>query len=215
MSYRIKEIFYSLQGEGALTGRAAVFCRFAGCNLWSGRDEDRAIAACPFCDTDFVGTNGDGGGEFESPEALADFVSSVYRGDRLLIPPMVILTGGEPLLQVDRPLLQALHHRQFLIACETNGTIAAPEGIDWLTVSPKAGTRIIQQSGSELKVVFPQAEVELHLFAGWSFQHRFVQPRYAVDAEQYRQNLDAAIEWCLSNPAWRLSLQTHRHTGIR
>lgn len=215
MPYRVKEIFYSLQGEGAWTGRAAVFCRFSGCNLWSGRPEARLTSPCPFCDTDFNGTNGDLGGEYPSAEALVEAVASAYIGSRDQKTPMVILTGGEPLLQVDEELLNELHRHDFFIACETNGTLKAPDGIDWLTVSPKAGTKILQKKGSELKVVFPHTGFDFAAAETWGFQHRFVQPCYTGTGDTDRDNVAAAIRFCLKNPSWRLSLQMHRLTGIR
>ena len=210
MSYAVKEIFYTLQGEGMHTGRPAVFCRFAGCNLWSGREADRAEAICQFCDTDFVGTNGIGGGKFSTAEELAREVASYWpkshTGQRF-----IVCTGGEPLLQVDRALIDALHRENFFIAVETNGTIAVPEGLDWVCVSPKAGSKIVVERGDELKVVYPQ-EVDPRSYDHLQFTHRFVQPKDGPDAAA---SLQAAIRFCGENPTWRLSLQTHKLIGIR
>ena len=210
MTYAIKEMFYSLQGEGRNAGRPAVFCRFAGCNLWSGRERDRAAAECTFCDTDFVGTDGDGGGRFADAINLADAISSMWRGaggQRL-----TVLTGGEPLLQVDEPLIQALHGRGFEVALETNGTLSAPASIDWVTVSPKGATRLAQTSGHELKLVYPQAGVDPRQFETLAFQYHLLQP---LDGPEVDANTQAAIAYCLANPQWRLSLQTHKYMGIR
>ncbi|WP_077001091.1 7-carboxy-7-deazaguanine synthase [Variovorax sp. KK3] len=212
MSYSVKEIFYTLQGEGAQAGMPAVFCRFAGCNLWSGRERDRDAAVCRFCDTDFVGTNGTLGGRFASPEALAEAIARQWpNGDERHR--LVVLTGGEPLLQVDDALVAALHARGFRIAIESNGTIAAPAGIDWLCISPKAGADWVQRSGQELKVVWPQPGLDLDLLqAEGRFDHRFLQP---MDGPSAQGNLALCIDVCLQRPAWRLSLQTHKMTGIR
>lgn len=212
MSYSVKEIFYTLQGEGAQAGRPAVFCRFAGCNLWSGRASDRASALCRFCDTDFVGTDGTLGGKFDNATALADQIAALWPAEdahhRL-----VVLTGGEPLLQVDTALIDALHQQGFRIAVETNGTVLAPPGIDWLCVSPKAGTDWVQQQGQELKVVWPQVGLDLaQLETMGQFEHRFLQP---LDDSQQAQHIAQCIETCLQRPTWRLSLQTHKLTGIR
>lgn len=206
-TYRIKEIFLTLQGEGAQAGRAAVFCRFAGCNLWTGKPEDRAAAACRFCDTDFLGTDGERGGEYDLSGAVAQVVETW--GGR---PgkPYVVCTGGEPLLQLDAPLIAALKAAGFEIAIETNGTLAAPEGIDWICVSPKAGTRVVQRSGQELKVVVPQPH-DWNEMESWDFAHRFVQPMDGADREG---STKAAIAHCLERPLWRLSLQTHKLLGI-
>jgi 7-carboxy-7-deazaguanine synthase len=264
--YAVKEIFYTLQGEGAQTGRAAVFCRFAGCNLWSGREADRATAICRFCDTDFADTNGPGGGKFARAEELAEAIERTWRvralrpfrplgrpkgwgnqiGEttadphstqiasailaqgRLSTPPLalgaigsaqddtrarrfVVCTGGEPLLQLDAELIGALHARGFEIAVETNGTVAAPEGLDWICVSPKAGTELRQRSGDELKLVYPQAGAEPEKFADWNFRHFFVQP---MDGPQREENTRLALEYCLTHPQWRMSLQTHKLLGI-
>lgn len=211
MTYQIKEIFYTLQGEGLNAGRAAVFCRFAGCNLWSGREEDRAQAQCRFCDTDFVGVDGSAGGRYADARALAEAVArawpAVGSGQAL-----VVLTGGEPLLQVDAPLIDALHARQFEIAVETNGTLRAPAGLDWICVSPKAGNPVLQQHGDELKVVVPQPGLDLLVMEQWNFAHLLVQPMDGPDAEEATQ---WAIQWCLAHPRWRLSYQTHKAIGIR
>jgi 7-carboxy-7-deazaguanine synthase len=245
--YSVKEIYYTLQGEGAHTGRAAVFCRFAGCNLWSGREADRATAICQFCDTDFADTNGPGGGKFASAEELAAVVEekwlervsriglvkghdfsraasaakesgalapAVYQDDKLSTK-FVVCTGGEPLLQLDPPLIDALHARGFEIAVETNGTIAAPPGpdtqIDWICVSPKAGAALIQRTGDELKLVYPQAGADPAAFESLQFRHFFLQP---MDGPHREANTQAALQYCLNHPRWRLSLQTHKLLGI-
>ena len=220
MTYSVKEIFYTLQGEGANAGRPAVFCRFAGCNLWSGVERDRAAAVCQFCDTDFVGTDGTRGGKFADAAALAEMIASEWplpspapgqprspRGAR----PLIVCTGGEPLLQHDAPLIAALHARGFEVAVETNGTIAAPEGIDWICVSPKAGADLVQRRGQELKVVLPQP-LDFTELAALDFSHRFVQP---MDGPDRTRNTQLAIDWCLRHPEWRLSVQTHKVIGIR
>jgi 7-carboxy-7-deazaguanine synthase (Cx14CxxC type) len=211
MSYAVKEIFYTLQGEGAQAGRAAVFCRFAGCNLWSGREEDRSKATCKFCDTDFVGVDGTGGGKFETADALADAVEQNWPRDFSLGRRFVVCTGGEPLLQLDAKLIVALHEREFQIAVETNGTVAAPAGVDWLCVSPKAGANFVQRNGDELKLVFPQAEADPANFELLSFRHFFLQP---MDGPKRTENTDLAVRYCLDHPQWRLSLQTHKFLGI-
>jgi 7-carboxy-7-deazaguanine synthase len=248
MSYAVKEIFYTLQGEGAQTGRAAVFCRFAGCNLWSGREPDRATAICKFCDTDFADTDGPGGGKFATAEELAEAVEEGWRGRarrglksetwgtpvragdalRTASPStpvaaatfaqddkrerrFVVCTGGEPLLQLDADLIAALHGLAFEIAVETNGTIAAPEGLDWICVSPKAGTELKQRTGDELKLVYPQGGAEPELFADLDFRHFFVQP---MDGPRREENTRLAVEYCLRHPQWRVSLQTHKLLGI-
>jgi 7-carboxy-7-deazaguanine synthase (Cx14CxxC type) len=210
MAYAVKELYHTLQGEGAQTGRAAVFLRFAGCNLWSGREEDRAAAVCRFCDTDFVGVDGPGGGRFATAEALAQAVRAAWEGEG---DPYVVCTGGEPLLQLDAALIDALHAAGFEVGVETNGTIAAPPGLDWICVSPKASATMIQRTGQELKLVFPQAEPEAHPsnFERLSFDHYFLQPR---DDSARSANTQAAIAYCLANPRWRLSLQTHKYLGI-
>lgn len=211
MSYQVKEIFYTLQGEGANAGRPAVFCRFAGCNLWSGREQDRATAVCQFCDTDFVGTNGTLGGKFADADALANRIEAQWpAGDSAHR--FVVMTGGEPLLQVDAELIAALHARGFQIAVETNGTIAAPQGIDWICVSPKAGAPWVQRAGQELKVVWPQPSFDLAELEAADFTHRYLQP---MDNPQRQQNTETCIQLCMERPAWRLSLQTHKITGIR
>lgn len=209
MTYAVKELFKTLQGEGAQAGRTSVFCRFAGCNLWTGREEDRAKAVCTFCDTDFVGTDGEGGGKFKTPEQLAQTIADCWGpgANRRY----VVFTGGEPLLQLDRALIEAVHAHGFEIAVETNGTIMAPEGIDWICVSPKADSEIIQCSGNELKLVYPQDSVDPERFTAFEFEHRFLQP---MDGPDQAQNTVAATRYCLNNPQWRLSLQTHKLIGI-
>ena len=210
MTYAVKEIFRTLQGEGARTGRAAVFCRFAGCNLWSGRERDRAQAQCTFCDTDFVGTDGVNGGRFADAEALADRVEAIWGpGTESRY---VVCTGGEPLLQLDENLIEALHARGFEIAVETNGTLEAPAGIDWICVSPKAGTEVVQRRGNELKLVFPQADLDPQSFEQAAFDHFFLQP---LDAASREENTRLALAYCLEHPRWRLSLQTHKILGIQ
>lgn len=209
MTYSVKEMFYTLQGEGARTGRPAVFMRFAGCNLWSGREQDRAQAICRFCDTQFVGVDGDGGGKFEAAEALADAAYALWPGGG---GPYVVCTGGEPLLQLDAFLIDALHARGFEIAVETNGTLRAPPGIDWICVSPKAGADFVQRNGDELKLVYPQAGAEPERYDGLAFTHFFLQP---MDSAARASNTRAAIEYCMRHPQWRLSLQTHKLLGLR
>jgi 7-carboxy-7-deazaguanine synthase (Cx14CxxC type) len=210
VSYAVKELFYSLQGEGMNAGRPAVFCRFAGCNLWSGREEDRATAICTFCDTDFVGMDGTRGGRFETPDALADTIAGEWgpSADRRF----VVLTGGEPLLQADPPLLDALHERGFTIAVETNGTVEAPDGLDWICVSPKAATELKIRAGQELKLVFPQADAPPERFEHLPFARFSLQPMDGLDVAA---NTQKAIAYCLAHPQWQLSLQTHKTTGIR
>jgi 7-carboxy-7-deazaguanine synthase (Cx14CxxC type) len=208
MSYAVKEIFLTLQGEGMQAGRRAVFLRFSGCNLWSGRERDRPLASCTFCDTDFVGTDGENGGRYADAGALADAAARIWvEGER----PLVVITGGEPMLQLDNELIDALHARGFEIAVETNGTLPAPSGIDWICVSPKAGTEIVQCSGNELKLVWPQDGVDPHEFAGWSFEHFLIQPMDRADGQP---TVAAAIDFVLANPRWRLSLQTHKLLGL-
>ena len=214
MSYAVKEIFYTLQGEGAQAGRAAVFCRFAGCNLWSGREADRAAAICKFCDTEFVGVDGVGGGKFESAESLAAAVAEKWPSEPSAGKRFVVCTGGEPLLQMDARLIDALHACDFEIAIETNGTIAGPAGLDWICVSPKAATELVQTSGDELKLVFPQAEAAAapSNFEGLGFRHFFLQP---MDGPRRSENTELALKYCLDHPQWRLSLQTHKILSIR
>jgi len=210
MSYAVKEIFYTLQGEGANTGRAAVFCRFAGCNLWTGREQDRHQATCQFCDTDFVGTDGPGGGRFASAGELAAAVAAAWPPARSG-PRFVVCTGGEPLLQLDPELLLALHRQGFEIAVETNGTLPPPDGIDWLCVSPKAGADLVVTSGDEIKLIFPQDGAEPDRFEQLGFRHYFLQP---MDGPEREANTSAALRYCLAHPRWRLSLQTHKLLGI-
>lgn len=209
MTYSVKELFYTLQGEGARTGRPAVFVRFSGCNLWNGREEDRAGAVCQFCDTQFVGTDGDGGGKFETPEALARAASEKWPGGGA---PYVVCTGGEPLLQLDAPLIEAFHAEGFEIAIESNGTIAAPAGIDWICISPKGGAELVQTRGDELKLVYPQTRAEPELYAALGFSHFFLQP---MDSAARAANTEAAIAYCMRHPQWRLSVQTHKLLGLR
>jgi len=204
--YVVKEIFHTLQGEGAQTGRPAVFCRFAGCNLWSGREPDREGADCKFCDTDFVGTDGPGGGRFEDASALAVACAEIGCDTRF-----VVLTGGEPMLQVDQALIDAMHAHRFVIAIETNGTLAVPPSIDWICVSPKAGTEITQRTGHELKFVFPQADLEPTALEALDFEHYFLQP---MDGPDQAGNTTLAIAYCKAHPTWRLSLQTQKLIGI-
>jgi 7-carboxy-7-deazaguanine synthase (Cx14CxxC type) len=214
VSYAVKEIFYTLQGEGVHTGRAAVFCRFAGCNLWSGHERDRAGAICQFCDTEFVGTDGDGGGKFATADELAAAVAAKWGGPdggsdsgRRF----VVCTGGEPLLQLDSALIDSLHRQNFVIAIETNGTIAVPAGVDWVCVSPKANAPLVVTRGDELKVVYPQ-EIEPSVYAGLDFANFFIQPK---DGPDRARTLQASIQYCADHPRWRLSLQTHKLLGIR
>jgi len=210
MSYAVKEIFYTLQGEGGQTGRPSVFCRFAGCNLWSGREADRRRAVCSFCDTDFVGTDGSAGGRYPDATALAGRIGLAWpagAGARF-----VVCTGGEPLLQLDSALVDALHARGFEVAVETNGTVPPPAGIDWLCVSPKAGAPLVVTAGDELKIVVPQPGLDPRAFAGLAFRRFSVQP---MDGPERARNTEYAIAFCLSHPQWQLSLQTHKMTGIR
>ena len=209
MAYAVKEIFATLQGEGAQVGRAAVFCRFAGCNLWSGREKDRAAAACSFCDTDFVGIDGEGGGSFASPGALADAIEAAWLGDKS--DRFVVFTGGEPLLQLDEALIDAVHARGFEVAVETNGTLEPPRGVDWLCVSPKGGAPMAIVRGSELKLVFPQKNLSPDALSGLDFAHFWLQP---MDGADVAANTAAAIAYCLAHPHWRLSVQTHKLIGI-
>ena len=210
MSYAVKEIFLTLQGEGAQAGRVSVFCRFAGCNLWSGREADRAEAECRFCDTDFVGTDGTDGGRYETADALADALARIWgaeTGGRY-----VVLTGGEPLLQVDEAFIAALHARGFQIGLETNGTLEPPAGIDWVCVSPKAGTELKARTGDELKLVYPQPDAPPDAFVGLAFKRFSLQP---MDGPALADNTEKAVAYCLAHPQWRLSVQTHKVLGIR
>ncbi len=209
MTYSAKEIFLTVQGEGGQAGRVAVFLRFAGCNLWSGREQDRAPAVCNFCDTDFVGTDGPGGGKFRTPQALAEAVNAAWRGGEG--GKLVVCTGGEPLLQLDGPLIDALHAQGFEIAVETNGTIAAPDGIDWVCVSPKADAPVVQTSGQELKLVYPQPGVDPARFEHLGFERFYLQP---MDGPDRDANTHEAVAYCLSHPRWRLSVQTHKYIGV-
>lgn len=209
-TYAVKEIFLTLQGEGAQAGRPAVFCRFAGCNLWSGREADRERALCAFCDTDFVGTDGTRGGRYDSAEALAAAIEAEWIGGAARR--FCVLTGGEPLLQVDEALIAALHRRGFFIAIETNGTIAPPPGIDWVCVSPKAGSELAIKQGNELKLVYPQSEAPPERFAGLAFERFLLQP---MDGPDVADNTRRAMQYCLEHPQWQLSLQTHKLIGIR
>ena len=210
MTYTVKEIYYTLQGEGAQAGRAAVFCRFAGCNLWTGREEDRAKAVCQFCDTDFIGTDGPGGGKFVTAAALAEAVDHAWpapgEGTRL-----VVCTGGEPLLQLDTALVDAFHAHGFEVAVETNGTQPAPPGLDWICVSPKAGAEIVLTSGDELKLVYPQPAAMPERFERLAFRHHFLQP---MDGPERARNTQLAVEYCKAHPRWRLSVQAHKYLGI-
>ena len=216
--YSVKELFATLQGEGAQAGRAAIFCRFAGCNLWSGREEDRSTAICQFCDTDFVGTDGVGGGKFDSADHLANAIEAAWLEtmgtERYRY---VVMTGGEPLLHLDAPLMEALHYRYFEIAIETNGTIKIPNGIDWVCLSPKANAELVVKQADEIKLVVPQTEHQpiettLHRFEGMDFRHRYLQP---MDGPQLRENTAYAVELCQKHPLWRLSVQTHKMIGIQ
>jgi len=217
MSYAVKELFYTLQGEGAQAGRAAVFCRFAGCNLWSGREQDRATAVCTFCDTDFVGTDGEGGGKFATADALADTIARAWPGGAEGAAsqgrgrPYVVCTGGEPLLQLDTPLIDALHARGFEVAVETNGTQPAPPGLDWICVSPKADAELVLTAGHELKLVYPQPLAMPERFAALAFDHFFLQP---MDSVLQREHTKAAVAYCMAHPQWRLSVQMHKVVGI-
>jgi 7-carboxy-7-deazaguanine synthase (Cx14CxxC type) len=210
VTYSVKEIYLTVQGEGGQAGRAAVFMRFAGCNLWSGREQDRAKAVCTFCDTDFVGVDGPGGGKFETPEALASAVTAAWKGAEGQ-PRLVVCTGGEPLLQLDGAAIEALHRQGFEVAVETNGTIAAPQGLDWICVSPKADAALAQTRGQELKLVYPQAGVDPERFEGLDFERFYLQP---MDGPDRARNTQAAIAYCLERPRWRLSVQTHKYIGI-
>lgn len=211
MTYSVKEAFLTVQGEAGQAGRPAVFLRFAGCNLWSGLERDRATAVCTFCDTDFVGVNGDGGGKFKTADLMADHVASFWRG-RDGDPKLVVCTGGEPLMQLDAPLIEALHARGFEIAIESNGTLKAPEGIDWICVSPKADAEVVQTSGQELKLVYPQEKAMPDRFEHMDFERFWLQP---MDGPDVVANTAAAMEYCLKHPQWRLSVQTHKYIGVR
>jgi 7-carboxy-7-deazaguanine synthase len=211
MSYAVKEIFYTLQGEGAQSGRPAVFCRFSGCNLWSGREVDRSTAVCQFCDTDFWGTDGVGGGRFSDATALAAAVASRWPSSTQLTRRFVVCTGGEPLLQLDNALVAALHGAGFEIAVETNGTVEAPDNLDWICVSPKANTHVILTSGDELKLIHPQAGADPQRYESLDFTHFFLQP---MDGAERERNTKLALEYCLAHPRWRLSLQTQKLLGI-
>jgi 7-carboxy-7-deazaguanine synthase len=209
VTYSVKEIFLTLQGEGGQAGKAAVFCRFSGCNLWTGREQDRHKAVCTFCDTDFVGTDGEGGGKFATADALADAVEAAWTGgpdDRL-----VVCTGGEPLLQLDAAIVEALHARGFQIAMESNGTLPAIDGIDWICVSPKADAPVVQTSGQELKLVFPQDKAMPERFADMDFERFYLQP---MDGPDRDRNTQLAVAYCLAHPKWRLSVQTHKYLGL-
>ena len=209
MTYAVKECFLTLQGEGVQSGSRAVFLRFAGCNLWSGREQDRATAQCTFCDTDFVGTDGEGGGKFRSADELAAHVETLWgqgRNDRL-----VVITGGEPMLQLDEALIHSLHERGFKVAVETNGTLPATPGLDWICVSPKAGTEIVQRQGNELKLVWPQQGIDPAELEGWAFDHFLIQP---MDCDEREAALEAAIALAMTRPKWRLSLQAHKVAGL-
>jgi 7-carboxy-7-deazaguanine synthase len=209
-AYKVKEIYYTLQGEGAHTGRAAVFCRFTGCNLWTGREEDRHKAICQFCDTDFWGTDGLNGGHYPTPESLAEKVISLWPANTAG-KPYVVCTGGEPMLQMDDELVEAFHEQGLEVAIETNGTIPVLEIIDWICVSPKAGSELVQLHGNELKLVYPQGGAEPHLFENLDFTHFYLQP---MDSPKQAENIAATVEYCKANPKWRLSVQTHKLVGI-
>lgn len=215
--YSVKEIYYTLQGEGAQTGRPAVFCRFAGCNLWTGHEKDRETAVCPFCDTDFVGTDGPGGGRFATADQLARAVAAAWPATRggsassSRARPLVVCTGGEPLLQLDEPAVSALHTAGFEVAVETNGTLEPPPGLDWICVSPKAGAPLELTRGDELKLVYPQEAAPPEAYAGLEFDHFFLQP---LDGPRREESTKLAVEYCLAHPQWRLSLQTHKYIGL-
>ncbi len=206
--YKVKEIYYTLQGEGMQSGRPAVFCRFTGCNLWSGREEDRSRAICDFCDTDFVGTDGENGGSYHCHE-LVEKVASLWLADTV---PYVVCTGGEPLLQMDKILIEAFHDRGFEVGVETNGTYEPPPGLDWICVSPKPHSRVVLKKGDELKLIYPQPDLMPHMVSHWDFDYFLLQP---MENDQWDANTQATIEYCLQNPQWRLSLQTHKYLGLR
>jgi 7-carboxy-7-deazaguanine synthase len=210
MTYSVKEIFYTLQGEGSHTGRAAVFCRFSGCNLWSGRESDRSVAICQFCDTDFIGVDGQNGGKFASADLLANAINAKWPAQSD-VSRFVVCTGGEPLLQLDGVLIEALHRYKFEIAIETNGTVEVPPGVDWVCVSPKAHAELVVRSGDELKLVYPQADASPDRFCSLGFRHFFLQP---MDGPELPRNTQLALDYCLTHPQWRLSLQTHKLLGI-
>jgi len=212
MSYSVKEIFYTMQGEGAQSGRPAVFCRFAGCNLWSGREKDRATAICRFCDTDFVGVDGDNGGRFETAESFATAVRAQWKSNDPTVKPLVVCTGGEPLLQLDTVAVKALQDLGFEVAVETNGTQSAPKNIDWICMSPKAGTKIVLTEGDELKLVFPQPDLQPSSVEHLQFKNWFLQP---MDGPERDKNVQLTLQYCLAHPRWRLSLQMHKLVGIR
>ena len=212
MSYSVKEIFYTMQGEGAQSGRPAVFCRFAGCNLWSGREKDRATAICRFCDTDFVGVDGDNGGRFDTAESFATAVRAQWKSNDPTVKPLVVCTGGEPLLQLDTVAVQALQDLGFEVAVETNGTQSAPKNIDWICMSPKAGTKIVLTEGDELKLVFPQPDLQPSSVEHLQFKNWFLQP---MDGPERDKNVQLTLQYCLAHPRWRLSLQMHKLVGIR
>ncbi len=211
MSYVVKELLYTLQGEGARAGRPAVFCRLSGCNLWSGREGDRATAICQFCDTDFVGTNGLRGGKYETAASLADSIEKAWTGRPVSRNRYVVCTGGEPLLQLDAALIQELHSRDFEVAVETNGTVFAPTGLDWICVSPKAGASLTHTTGDELKLVFPQMGCDPEGYESLSFRHFYLQP---MDGPCRQANTEKVVRYCLDHPVWRLSIQTHKFVGI-
>lgn len=210
MTYSVKEIYYTLQGEGAQTGRPAVFCRFAGCNLWSGREQDRATAICKFCDTEFVGVDGIGGGKYTNADALSDAILARWPTGHAFNR-FVVMTGGEPALQLDADIIAALHRREFQIAIESNGTVPLSEGIDWICVSPKADTNVVVRKGHELKLVFPQKEADPLAFVSWAFDYFFLSP---MDGAQREHNTQLAIDYCKKNPKWRLNIQTHKYLNI-
>ena len=212
--YSVKEMFYTLQGEGAQAGRPSVFCRFSGCNLWTGREQDRASAHCQFCDTDFVGTDGINGGKFADAASLAEKISNFWPKNKQQGKRYVVFTGGEPCLQLDEAIINALKNREFEIAVETNGTLPVPKGIDWICVSPKPGLELIQNTGNELKFVYPQATLQPDLFEKLAFDHFFIQPMDVNAPHLKDENLAKSLDFCLKNPQWRLSLQTHKLTGL-
>ena len=211
MTYSVKEMFYTLQGEGAHAGRPAVFCRFSGCNLWSGREQHRSQATCQFCDTDFIGTDGEGGGKFKQAQSLVEAARSLWPRDYFKARPYVVCTGGEPLLQLDESLIEAFHAAGFEVAIETNGTLPVPPGVDWVCVSPKQGSELVVKEGDELKLVYPQPDIDPISFEWLSFDHFFLQP---MDDATREHNTGRAIEYCLQNPRWHLSIQSHKVLNI-